>query len=132
MKQGKITAAYNTIVEMYRTKGLPYSLSWSLFEVKTSLQPYVDHQGEQELNMAEEFSSGMNPDGTYIMDEKQQAAFMNQMNEIQKVDVHFDMEPVKIRLTNDQVLLLGITGEMIDILHGIVSFEVIQEGGGPQ
>lgn len=132
MKQGKITKAYDRIIELYRTKGLPYDISWSLFEVKTALQPYVDHQGEQEMRMAEENSDGMNPDGSFIMNDQQQAAFFRHLNEIRNTDVHFDMKPAKIVLTDDQVIMLGITGEVIDILYGIVSFEVKREDGDPQ
>ena len=41
MKQGKITMAYNTIMDLYRIKGLPYDMYLDLLGKKRELQIYV-------------------------------------------------------------------------------------------
>jgi len=132
MKQGKITAAYNMIKELYRIKGAPFEIYVTLFQLKRDLQMYIECQGEQEEQIAIEISGGMIADGTYPMDQAQQAEFMRKLQEIQKTEVKFDMKPVKIELTPDLAKLLGITGEVMDILYGFVDFVMKQEGGDPE
>ena len=132
MRQGTITAAYNKIRELYRIKGVPFQISVELLRIKRELQLFVDCQGEQEEQIAVEISGGMIADGTYPMDQAQQAEFMRRLAEIQKTEVAYDLPPAKIKVTRKLVDLLGITGEVMDVLDGFVVFELEEEGGDPE
>jgi len=79
-----------------------------------------------------EISGGMIADGTYPMDQAQQAEFMRRLAEIQKTEVAYDLPPAKIKVTRKLVDLLGITGEVMDVLDGFVVFELEEEGGDPE
>ena len=124
MKQGKIVNAFKLLTKLYRIEGVPFGVSSILYNTKNRLQPYVDHQAEQEERMAEEISDGMNPDGSYKMDETQQKLFLKKLDDIQKTEVEFDHKPVRLQLTEEQAMLLGINGEKIDTLAGVMIIEV--------
>lgn len=129
MKQGKIAAAYNDIVEMYGIQGAPYDVYVILLRVKRDLQVYVDCQSEQEEKIADEISGGMIADGTYPMNQEQQRVFMTRIREIQKTEVSYDKTPETLFLTAEQIRLLGITGRVMDNLDGIINIVKIDEGG---
>ena len=129
MKQGRITAAQAAIMQLYRFKGIPFQISVDLLKMKRDLQVYVDCQAEQEEQMALEISGGMNEDGSYPMDQAQQAKFRKELAKIQEEEVNYDLEPITIRLTPDLVERMGISGEVMDILDGFVIFEMNEEDG---
>ena len=124
MKQGKIVNAFKLLTKLYKIEGVPFGVSSILYNTKNRLQPYVDHQAEQEERMAEEISDGLNPDGSYKMNEEQKERFFKELDEIQKTEVAFDLKPVRLQLTNEQVMLLGITGEKLEALDGFMIIEV--------
>ena len=131
MKQGKITTAYNTIMDMYRIKGLPYDTYLDLLAKKRELQIYVDCQAEQEERIAVEISGGMAADGTFPMDKAQQGEFFRKLADIRDTDVKYEAEPLEIRGTEAFLVnTLGVTGEVMDILDGIITFVRIKEEGG--
>lgn len=131
MKQGKITMAYNTIMDLYRIKGLPYDMYLDLLGKKRELQIYVDCQAEQEERIAVEISGGMAADGTFPMDKDQQGEFFRKLADIRDTDVKYEAEPLEIRGTEAFLVnTLGVTGEVMDILDGIITFVRIKEEGG--
>ena len=132
MKQGKIMAAYDMLKKKYRIEGVPFGVSDILFRTKKKLEPYIEHESEQEMMLVERLSSGMNPDGSYQMTEEQKTEFMQELNRIQNTDVDFDLQPATIQLTDDLVIILGFCGEVMDVLDGIIHFEMKPEGGDPQ
>lgn len=122
MKQGKITQAYKAVCNLYKVKGLPFSLSSRLFQLKRKLQPFVECQQEQEMELLERWDA-VNPDGTL----KVSTENVNQVNaglhEIQTAEVEWDEPPVKITLTDDLAEKMGITGEVIEQVDGFIEFE---------
>lgn len=122
MKQGKITQAYKTVFDLYRVKGLPFSLSSRLFTLKRKLQPYVEHQQEQEMELLESWKA-LNPDGTLNVTSEN----VNQVNaglqEIQTAEVEWNEQPVTILLTDELTEKLGITGEIIENVDGFIVFK---------
>ena len=131
MKQGKITTAYNTIMELYRIKGLPYDMYLDLLEKKRDLQIYVDCQAEQEERIAVEISGGMADDGTFPMDDRQQGEFFRRLAQIRDTEVKYEAEPIEIRGTEAFLVgTLGVTGETMDILDGFIRFVRVKEEGG--
>ena len=131
MKQGKITTAYNTIMDMYRIKGLPYDTYLDLLAKKRELQIYVDCQAEQEERIAVEISGGMAADGTFPMNKAQQGEFFRQLADIRDTEVKYDAKPIEICGTETFLVdTLGVTGEVMDILDGIITFVRIKEEGG--
>lgn len=128
MKQGRITAAFKTIMMLYRCKGIPFQISVDLLKRKRELQVYVDCQTEQEERVAAEIAGGINEDGSYPMDEEKQARFRRELAKIQEVDVNYDLEPITIKLTPKLVEVMGISGEIMDVLDGFISFEMEEDG----
>ena len=124
MKQGRIVSAYKTLTALYKVKGIPFGISCVLYNVKQRLEPYVECQDEQEIAMAEEISDGMNPDGTYKMDSVQRQEFFRRLDEIMNTEVEYDHKPVRIQLNEELVQILGITGEIVEVLDGFVIIEV--------
>ena len=128
MRQGSITAAYKTIMNLYRFKGIPFQISVDLLKRKRELQVYVDCQTEQEERVAAEIAGCINEDGSYPMDEEKQARFRRELAKIQEVDVNYDLEPITIKLTPKLVEVMGISGEIMDVLDGFISFEMEEDG----
>ena len=128
MKQGRITAAYSMIMQLYRVKGVPFQISVDLLRKKRELQVFVDCQAEQEEKMAEEIAGGVNEDGSYPMDQAKQAIFRRELAKIQEEDVNYDLEPITIKLTPELVERMGICGEVMDVLDGFVIFEMKEDG----
>ena len=52
MKQGKIVIAFNLLMKLYRIEGVSFGTSSVLFNTKRRLQPFVEHQAEQESMLA--------------------------------------------------------------------------------
>ena len=123
MKQGRINVAFGKVCELYRVKGLPFSLSANLFTLKKRLEPYVEHYSEQEYNLLTE-RNALNPDGTTRTDmpPEEVVAINKQLNEMRNTDVKYG-EPMKIMLTDALVEKLGITGELIEQMDGVICFE---------
>lgn len=128
MRQGSITAAYKTIMNLYRFKGIPFQISVDLLKRKRELQVYVDCQTEQEERVAAEIAGGINEDGSYPMDEEKQARFRRELAKIQEVDVNYDLPTITIKLTPKLVEVMGISGEIMDVLDGFISFEMEEDG----
>lgn len=128
MKQGRITAAYSMIMQLYRVRGIPFQISVDLLRKKRELQVFVDCQAEQEEKMAEEIAGGINEDGSYPMDQAKQAIFRRELAKIQEVDVNYDLEPITIKLTPKLVEVMGISGEIMDVMDGFISFEMEEDG----
>lgn len=122
MKQGKITQAYKTVFDLYRVKGLPFGLSSRLFTLKRKLQPFVEHQQEQEMELLESWKA-LNPDGTINVTSEN----VNQVNaglqEIQTAEVEWNEQPITITLNDDLTEKLGITGETIEQVEGFIEFK---------
>ena len=128
MRQGSITAAYKTIMNLYRFKGIPFQISVDLLKRKRELQVYVDCQTEQEERTAAEIAGGINEAGSYPMDEEKQARFRRELAKIQEVEVNYDLPPITIKLTPKLVEVMGISGEIMDVLDGFISFEMEEDG----
>lgn len=125
MKQGKITLAYKTVFDLYRVKGLPFGLSSRLFTLKRKLQPYVEHQQEQEMELLESWKA-LNPDGTMNITTENVNQVNAGMSEIQTAEVEWNEPPVKITLNADLTEKLDITGEIIEQVEGFIEF--MEEG----
>ena len=123
MKQGHINIAHGTLSRLYRIEGLPFGLSSCLFNAKRRLDPYIEHQQEQEI-AALEANGEMNPDGSYTLTDEQKKAFNDLLLEIREADVEYDYKPVKISITAELCEKMGITGETNEALDGIVIIEV--------
>ena len=121
MKQGKITQAYKTVFDLYRVKGLPFSISSRLFTLKRKLQPFVEHQQEQEYALLEEWNA-INPDDTLNVTTENVNQVNAGMKDIRDADVEWDEPPVKILLTDELTENMGITGEVIDHVDGFIEF----------
>lgn len=129
MKQGKITSAFNTLTKMYRTKGLPFGISSILFNMKRQLEPYRDHQAEQEELLAEKYSGGeMDENGGYKMDGVARTLFAKDLIAMQNTEVECDVKPVTIDLNDELCEKMGITGETIDMLEGFIEFKMGDDG----
>lgn len=123
MKQGHINVAHGTLSRLYRIAGLPFGLSSCLFNLKRRLDPYIEHQQEQEI-AALESNGVMNPDGSYTLTDEQKKAFNDRIVEIRESEVEYDYKPVKISLTKELCEKMEITGETNEALDGIVVIEV--------
>ena len=125
MRQGKINVAFGVICNLYKIKGLKYSLSNKLFQMKRELQPFIEHYHEKEVEILEEWDA-LTPGGAVRTDmpvedvTKINAA----LDAIRAADVDYDIEPITIKLTDKLTDLLGITGEVIEQLDGFVRFEM--------
>lgn len=122
MMQGKITQAYKTVCNLYKAKGLPFSLSSRLFQLKRRLQPYVEHQKEQEIALLESWDA-INPDGTLRITTENVNQVNAGMNEIASAEVEWNEQPVVICLTDELTEKLGITGEIIEDMEGFIVFK---------
>lgn len=125
MKQGNITTAFKAVCNLYKVKGLPFSLSSRLFTLKRKLQPFVECQQEQEMELLERWNA-LNPDGTLNVTSENVHQVNAGLNEIQTADVDWTEPPIKITLTDDLAEKLGITGEILEKLEGFVDFEEME------
>ena len=122
MRQGKLTAAYNTLTRLYRTPGLPFSTSQKLFLLKHKLQPYFDAQAEKQRVILE--ASGQEQkDGTYEITPEIRKAFA----EITNTEVEWKEGAIDILITEDDAKALGITGEILDIFDGLIIFTEVPD-----
>ncbi len=124
MKQGKITQAYKTVCGLYKAKGLPFSLSSRLFTLKRKLQPFVEHQREQEIELLESWKA-LNPDNTLNITTENVNQVNAGMSEIANADVEWNEQPVIILLTDELTEKLGITGEIIENVDGFIEFKEV-------
>ena len=124
MKQGKIVIAYNLLVKLYKIEGASFGVSSVLFNVKRRLEPYVEHQAEQETRLAEKYNDGANPDGSLKMEPEKQAKFFADLKKIQETEVDFDYKPAHLILDDKEFKLLGLNGEKLEILDGFMDIEV--------
>ena len=122
MKQARFRTALKCLEQLYETKGLPFSLSKKLFMLKREIQPHVEHEDEQRVNVLKEWDA-LNPDNTLNVTTEN----VNQINaayaEIAKTEVEWG-EPVKVLLTPELVEKMGITGKVMDDMEGFISFEM--------
>lgn len=125
MKQGKINVAFSKVCEMYRIKGLPFTLSRDLFVLKGKLQPYVEHYSEQEYNLLSD-RNALNPDGSTRNDMPQNEviAINKELNDMRQSEVEWKNKPLTIRLNAELTDKLGVTGELMEQLDGIILFEM--------
>ena len=128
MTQGKINVAFNIVCNLYRIKGLQYTLSRDLFMLKKRLEPFVEHYTEQEHNLLAD-RNALNPDGTIRQDMPQDEVIAINMKlfDMRATEVEWKEEPLMIRLTNELADKLGVTGELMEQLDGIVTFEGVEE-----
>ena len=128
MTQGKINVAFSKICELYRIKGLPFSLSSRLFNMKKRLEPFVEHYTEQEHNLLAD-RNALNPDGTIRQDVPQDEVIAINMElfNMRATEVEWKGEPLTIQLTDELADKLGVTGELMEQLDGIVTFEGVEE-----
>ena len=124
MKQGKINTAFGIVCDFYRIKGLPYALSRDLFLLKKKIEPYFEHYSEQEFNLLSE-RNALNPDGTIRRDVPQEevTAINKELNDMRSTEVEWKEEPLTVKLTSWLTEKLGVTGELIEQLDGIICFE---------
>lgn len=128
MTQGKINVAFSKICELYRIKGLPFSLSSRLFNMKKRLEPFVEHYTEQEHNLLAD-RNALNADGTIRQDVPQDEVIAINMElfDMRATEVEWKGEPLTIQLTDELADKLGVTGELMEQLDGIVTFEGVEE-----
>lgn len=124
MKQGKITQAYKTVFDLYRVKGLPFSLSSRLFTLKRKLQPFVEHQQEQEYALLEEWNA-INPDDTLCITTENVNQVNAGMKKISESEVEWNEPPITITLDADLTEKLGITGAIIEQVEGFIDFKEV-------
>ena len=118
MKQARITIAYNTLIKLYRTPGIPFPVSCQLFMMKKNLQPFYDLQAEKQEAIIEAHGQGDSGELT--------AEIRKEFAEIVTAEVDYDKPPVDIHVNDALAEKLGITGETIDQLDGFINF--IYEG----
>lgn len=122
MRQGKLTAAYKTLMGLYRTPGLPFRISQALYLAKHKLQPYYEAQAEKQRVILE--ASGQTPEGgQYKMTPDIRKAYA----EILDTEIEWTDAPVEIRITDDDAKAMGITGEILDILDGLIIFAEVSD-----
>lgn len=123
MRQGKINVAFGKLCDLYRIKGLPYTLSRDLFMTKRKLQPYVEHYNEAEAELLES-RDALTPTGMVRTDMPmaEVAKINKELNDMRQTEVEWKEEPLTIRLTDELTEKLGITGEIIEQLDGFVNF----------
>ena len=120
MKQEKITIAYKMLEKINRVPGLPFSVCSKLFMAKKSLAPYIEAQAEKENVLFE--NAGVDDNGKMMITKELKDAFA----EILKTEVDFTMEPVVIKLTQENADKIGMTGEIMEKLEGIVQFVEVE------
>ena len=123
MKQGRIVVAWTEIGILYKTKGVPFGISSQLFTLKRKLQPFVEHQQEQEIAALEEIGA-VNTDMTVNVTDENCKQINDIMREIRETEVEYNEEPTTIKLTDAICEKLGVSGETIDKLDGFVVFEM--------
>ena len=117
MRQGKITAAFNTLLRLYRTPGLRFSTSSKLYLLKRKLEPYYEAQAEKQRVILE--SSGQTPtDGQY----EKTPEIMKAFSDILATEIDWTDAPEEIPITEEEAQAMGITGETLDRLDGFVTF----------
>ena len=128
MTQGKINVAFSKLCELYRIKGLPFSLSSRLFNMKKRLEPFVEHYTEQEHNLLAD-RNALNADGTIRQDMPQDEVIAINMElfDMRATEVEWNGEPLTIQLTDELADKLGVTGELMEQLDGIVTVEGVEE-----
>ena len=128
MTQGKINVAFTIVCNLYRIKGLQYMLSRDLFLLKKKLEPFVEHYTEQEHNLLVD-RDALNPDGTIRQDMPQDEVIDINMElfDMRATEVEWNEEPLTIQLTDELADKLGVTGELMEQLDGIVTFEGVEE-----
>ena len=124
MKQARIAIAYKKILELYAIKGLGYKISGQLFLLKNKLQPYMDHQREQEIRLIEENNDGEMEEGKYRLTDENTKVINKGLAEIQEAEVDYTDPPTVIVLDDEKVITIGLTGELMDVLHGFVEFRM--------
>lgn len=124
MKQGFISTAHRILVKLYDIAGLPFGLSSCLFNLKRRLDPYIEHQTEQEFALIEANNSGKNPDGSYTLNEEQKVIVTETINKMLETEVDYDYKPVLIEISDDLYQKMGMTGKMIESLEGIATIVV--------
>lgn len=124
MKQGRIVIAFNLLMKLYRIEGASFGTSSVLFNTKRRLQPFVEHQAEQESLLAEKYGDGQNDDGSLKMTQENQALFFADLKKIQETEVDYDYNPVRLILDDHEFKLLGLNGEKMEALEGFMDIEV--------
>lgn len=128
MRQGKINVAFRVLCDLYRVKGLPFSLSSMLFNQKRNLQPFVEHYNEAEAEVLEKWDA-ITPAGTVRTDMPmaEVAKINKELDEIRATDVEYDVTPITIVLNDELTEKLGVTGEIIEQLDGFVNFVEMED-----
>ena len=121
MKQKRINIAYKTLLKLYKTEGIPFTVSCTLFMLKKKLQPYYDLEAEKEDEILKR-EGAIDDSGVINMNNAVRKAF----TEILDSEVEYDEAPVDIRINEDMAAKLGVTGELIDQMDGFINF--IYEG----
>lgn len=118
MKQNRISKAYKAIVQMYKRTGVPFGICNQLFMLKKKLEPYYELQGEKESEIlkAHGWENEMIGRVPYTPE------ILKEFKEIQEAEVEYEGEPVEIRITEAIAEKLGITGEIIDMVDGFITF----------
>lgn len=121
MKQARFRTALRCIEGLYDTKGLPFALSKKLFMLKREIQPHVEHEDEQRVNVLKDWNA-LNPDNTLNITTEN----VNQINaayaDIAKTEVEWG-EPVVITLTEELTEKMGITGKTMEDMEGFIVFK---------
>ena len=125
MTQLKVLNAYHLILQMYRTKGLPFAVCKALFTAKNMLQPHVDCQIEQENIIVEELGGSINNDGVINVPDDKKAELVKRMKDIRTTEVEIKT-PIKLNLNEEQINKLDITGETLEILDGIIDIVEVE------
>ena len=127
MKQGKINVAFREICNLYKIKGLPYTLSRNLFFLKRDIQPYVEHYNEAEEEVLEKWDA-ITSAGTVRTDMPMAdvAKINKELDEIRATDVEYDVTPITIVLNDELTEKLGVTGELMEQLDGFVNLVEVE------
>lgn len=124
MKQGRITIAFKAVCDLYVVKGLPFWLSSNLFTMKRRLQPYVEHQQEQEHEILEACDGLNQMTGEPVVTRENETFIASKFRDIRETEVEYDHPVMEIKLTDELVEKMGICGQTIDELDGFILFKV--------
>lgn len=116
--QSEAVRAYITIVGM--SKKVAGKAAFSLFRLKTALQPVVDFQTEQEQNLIEKYAGEVNDKGqVMIKDPEQREKFLAEHTELLNLPCEPEILPVTVTIDSAP----EITMQEIEALDGFVNFE---------
>ena len=105
MKQGKIIAAYNTLIELSEKNALPLRAARALFDLRKKLAPTYEFYEAERIKTIKRLGDEDPLTGNVSVGPGHMVEFLDAKKELDEMDVDIPGLPVRIELPDDMKIL---------------------------